>query len=559
MVTIFNGSNGPKAVYLAFGLFFSLFSHAQQGAQVNGNFSMDAQYYREDSIIGAEVPAERAGINAWGNIIYRNGDFSAGVRFESYEPPLLGYPAGQTYQGSGIGYRYVTYTKNDLEVTMGNFYEQFGTGLVFRSYEERYLGVDNAMDGARLKYSPMRGVYLKGVVGRQRFSFEGATINGDGIVRGFDAEVSLNELLDSSRTDAKFNWILGGSFVSRFQADRDPVFNLPENVGLYGARINATSLKWNLYAEYAHKINDPNASNGGIYKDGEALMLNATYSVKGLGVSAGIHTYDNMFFQSDRGAPSPFDVNINFLSPLAKQHTYNLAATLYPYATQPNGEFSYQGEVFYKIKKGSKLGGKYGTKLTLNYSAAYSLDTTQIAADTLQRVGYETNALFSPGDRQYFGDFNIELRKKFSKKTEVAVTYFNLIYDIEQIQGKAGKPVIMANLFVVDALYKFNSKNSLRTEVQYLQTEQDLGNWATVLAELTFSPHWFVAALDQYNFGKDGSGELHYPYGSVGYVRGGNRFAVSYGRQRAGIFCVGGVCRNVPASNGFSLSVTSTF
>jgi hypothetical protein len=45
----------------------------------------------------------------------------------------------------------------------------------------------------------------------------------------------------------------------------------------------------------------------------------------------------------------------------------------------------------------------------------------------------------------------------------------------------------------------------------------------------------------------------------VGYIRGGNRFTVNYGRQRAGIFCVGGVCRQVPASNGLSISVTSTF
>lgn len=545
-------------MYITFGLFLSISVNAQNGAQINGNFSVDAQYYQEDSIIGAEVPNERMGMNAWGNVNYRNGDFAAGIRFESYEPPLLGYPAGQTYQGSGIGYRFARYTKNDLEVTVGNFYEQFGSGLVFRSYEERYLGVDNAMDGARLKFMPIKGVYLKGFAGRQRFGFENGVTKGEGILRGFDAEFSMNEILDSARADAKFNWIIGGSFVSKYQEDRDPIFNYPQNVGIYGGRINATSEKWNIYTEYAHKVNDPNASNGNIFKDGEALLLNATYSVRGLGISAGVHSFDNMFFQGDRGAPSPFDLNVNFLPPLSKQHTYNLAATLYPYATQPNGEFAYQAEVFYKIKKDSKLGGKYGTKLTFNYSTAYSLDTVQIATDTLQRDGYRTS-FFSPGDRQYFGDFNVEIRKKFSKKTELALTYFNLVYDIEQIQGKAGKPAVEAQLFVLEGLYKYTTRNSIRTEVQFLLTDQDQGNWATVLAELTFSPHWFVAALDQYNFAKDDSDGLHYPFGSVGYVRGGNRFAVSYGRQRAGIFCVGGVCRNVPAANGLSLSVTSTF
>ena len=184
-------------------------------------------------------------------------------------------------------------------------------------------------------------------------------VKGVGIVRGIDAEVSLSELLDSAWTSAN-NLIIGGSFVSKYQEDRDPLLDLPENVAAGAVRANFTSPKWNVYAEYAYKVNDPNGRNGFVYKNGQALHLNATYSVKGLGITAGAHSIDNMFYQSDRSSPTPFDLNINFLPPLTKQHTYNLPATLYPYATQPNGEVSGQGEVFYKWKKGSNLGGKYG-------------------------------------------------------------------------------------------------------------------------------------------------------------------------------------------------------
>ena len=125
---------------------------------------------------------------------------------------------------------------------------------------------------------------------------------------------------------------------------------------------------------------------------------------------------------------------------------------------------------------------------------------------------------------------------------------------------------MFANIHIVEGQYKFTDKNSVRFEVQHLDTRQDLGNWATLLAEFTFSPHWFVAVMDQFNYVTTGNefkgsapNRLHYPFGSVGYIRGGNRFTVSYGRQRAGIFCVGGVCRNVPAANGLTVSVTSTF
>jgi hypothetical protein len=288
-------------------------------------------------------------------------------------------------------------------------------------------------------------------------------------------------------------------------------------------------------------------------------MANATYSVRGLGISAGAHIFDNMVFQSDRGAPTLFDLNINYLPTLAKQHTYNLPATLYPYATQPNGEVAYQGEVFYKFKRGSKLGGKYGTKISANWSGAWSLDTTRLANDTIHLQGYSTN-FFSMGDRQYFSDFNVELRKKLSANWELALTYLNLVYDIETVQGKAGKPVIYADMFILEGLHVISDKTSLRFELQHLATKQDHGNWATALAELTFSPHWFVAAMDQYNYGGSVETEqIHYPIGTFGYIRGGSRFSFSYGRQRAGIFCVGGVCRVVPAANGLTASITTTF
>lgn len=557
----------------AFALFVAFTStvHAQDGGQIHGNFSTDMQYYNEDSAIGAVVPPEKLAANAWANLIYTNGAFEAGGRFESYTPPLAGYPAGIPYSGSGIGFRYARYTLSDLEVTVGNFFEQFGQGLVFRSYEERYLGVDNAMDGVRVKFKPIKGVLLKGFVGEQRLTFANQAIKGPGIIRGIDAEVSLSELLDSSWTSAN-NLIFGGSFVSKYQADRDPQLILPENVGSWALRANYTTPKWNLYSEFAYKINDPNNKNGFIYKDGQALLVNATYSVKGFGASVGAHSFDNMFYQSDRSAATPFDLNINFLPPLTKQHTYNLPATLYPYATQPNGEVSTQGELFYKWRKGTKLGGKYGTKLAVNYSVAYALDTMRLGAadDTTARNGY-TSAFFTPGDRQYFQDFNIEVRKKITDTWELALTYLNVAYDIDIIQGKPGKPTVYADMLILEGLHNFSDKNSVRFELQHLSTRQDQGNWATALAEFTFSPHWFVAVMDQFNyvtfndtFLQDGKTEvkperIHYPIGAMGYIRGGNRFQVNYGRQRAGIFCVGGVCRQVPAANGLTLSITSTF
>ena len=90
--------------------------------------------------------------------------------------------------------------------------------------------------------------------------------------------------------------------------------------------------------------------------------------------------------------------------------------------------------------------------------------------------------------------------------------------------------------------------------------KQDKGDWATVLAEYTVSPHWFFSVLDQYNFGNPSADQrVHYLYGTVGHIEGAHRLSVGYGKRREGIFCVGGVCRAVPASNGVEITFTSSF
>jgi hypothetical protein len=102
--------------------------------------------------------------------------------------------------------------------------------------------------------------------------------------------------------------------------------------------------------------------------------------------------------------------------------------------------------------------------------------------------------------------------------------------------------------------------HSLRGEVQGLWTKQDKGNWVAGLLEFTISPKWFFSIQDQWNYGNDDPNQrLHYYLLSAGFTHNTSRIAVSYGRQREGILCVGGVCRYVPAASGITLTITSSF
>ena len=543
-------------------------------SSISGNVGILWQSYAEDTLIGAVVPPSKTGYNAFANLLYNQGNVSAGLRYESYLNAVLGFPG--RFKGSGIGYRFGRYADADrgIDVTIGNFYDQFGSGLVLRAYEERNLGIDNALDGFRLILKPIQGVQTKFIYGKQRFDFEDGLVNGPGVIRAVDGEADLNAMLPSWE-ERPLKISLGASFVSKFQPGSSfnvdsLVLAMPQNVGSWSYRVNAIRKGWTASAEYAGKINDPSADNGFTFREGEAFLATLGYSQKGLGVLVTAKMVDNMSFRSDRDLRL-FDLPINYIPAVTQQHTYNLAATLYPYATVITGETSASAEVFYTIPKGSKLGGKYGTKLSASFAAANSLDTTHYDSRDVESViyGYERNS-WGPGEELFVRDFNVSASRKINKKWKAKYSFFHFDFNTLTTPVTTDyKGIVNANIHVLETQWKVKPRQSLRTEFQGLWVGededhpgqlQDKGHWATVLAEYTWSPHWFASVLDQYNFGNnDPDKRIHYVYASAGYINGPHRLSLGYGKRREGIFCIGGVCRAVPASNGFEISFTSRF
>lgn len=540
-----------------------------------GNMETTFQYLNEDSLIGATQPPSKGLMNTYMNVFYTHGNFKAGMRFESYLPRIQGYP--NNFDGTGIGMRYVGYANDFIDVTLGSFYEQFGTGLSLRIYEDRALGYDNMLDGVKVKITPAKGVLVKGVYGYQRLSFSGGRLNySSGIVRGIDGEIHLNETF-AKLADKKLDVTLGGSFVSKYQEDDNPVLILPENVATYGGRLKLRYAGFTLEGEYVTKGQDPSADNANIYNLGHATVINAGYSQKGLGILLSAKSVDNMSYRSDRNQQLQ-NVLINYLPSLNKTHTYNLVSSLYPYATQPVGEIAFQAEVLYTLKKGSKLGGKYGTSINANYSTAFRpmRHTSGIDPMDSSGVAYSTTP-FDLSDSLLWRDFNVNISRKFTKNFNMIVSYFNIVLNNDIATVTKVKGNIYTHTWVVEAGYKFKNKSSIRVEGQYMLvnrvdslenrvpysdangTPTDYGDWITGVVEYTINSNWFVSVMNQYNLGSSTHGSEHHPYLTIGYVRDATRVTASYGRQRAGMFCVGGVCRPVPASNGLTLSITHSF
>ncbi len=539
-------------VFLLFALLYCV-SGQENNSNIRGDFQSDFQIYQPDSAIGAPDVPEKMLFNGYLNLIYSKEKFSAGVRFESYQNALLGYDP--RYKGNGIASRWAAYKHKDFEVTVGNFYEQFGGGMILRSYEDRSLGIDNSIDGIKIHYSPYKGILLKGVVGQHRYFFD----KGVGIVRGSDLEMALNEIIEKWE-DSDLRIILGSGFVSKYQQDRDPIYVLPENVAAFASRVQIVHKNKRLFAEYAHKINDPSSVNNMIYKDGSALYINGSYSTKGFSTFLALKRIDNMDFRSDRTATGNV-LQINYLPALSVPHVYTLPG-FYPYATQTLGEAGLQGRIAYKIPKDTKLGGKYGTDVAFEFSRIHDINKTQIN-DTIPigksgTLGYTSN-FFKLGDELFFQDISLSIGRKVSKKLRIHLEGVHLIYNVDIIEGHEGG-MVYAHVEILDLTYKLKSTKTIKAELQHMTTKQDDGNWAMGLIEYSIAPKWSLGLSSLYNYGNENKDKRnHYFVGSISYAHNASRLAISYGKQREGILCVGGVCRYVPASNGVTISLNTNF
>ena len=107
----------------------------------------------------------KMGFNTYANLNYTKGNFSAGLRYEGYMNAMPGYD--DRYDGVGIPFRFINYRNDNLEITVGNFYEQFGSGLLLRSWEERQLGINSALKGIRVKFTPLEYLNITAVYGNQ--------------------------------------------------------------------------------------------------------------------------------------------------------------------------------------------------------------------------------------------------------------------------------------------------------------------------------------------------------------------------------------------------------
>jgi hypothetical protein len=488
--------------------------------------------------------------------------WSAGLQVESYEKnALLNY--NPKYKGTNVATYFVNYKDKTFDLTAGYFYEQFGSGLILRSWEDRALGINNALRGVRAIIRPTQYLTFTTLYGQQRTGFDVSEAK----IHGFNTEVDFGALLKFEKSQ-----LSGGlSFVGRDEKTTivNPDFDDMTNAISY--RLNFSHNSFYISSELDTKSRDGVLSDANnnlsskLVKTGNAFLLNMGYTKKGLGIDATFRRMQNMAFFSQRIPENGLiynDVLMNFTPGLTKQQHLN-TANIYVYQAQSKvdftsnevmkaGEIGGQIDVFYDAKKGSMLGGKYGTKFSFNSARWYNLDGNYLFAPS----NYDTK-LFSGSDK-YYVDYNLEITKRFSPKMISGFTYINQFYNANFLAGYLAE--VNTHILGLETTYSFTKSRSVRGVFDHMWADADRKNWASATLEYNANSKMSFYVSDLYNYGNDAKkSRTHYYNVGGSYRRGSSRIALNYGRQRGGLVCVGGVCRIVPESTGVSLSLNTSF
>ncbi len=464
------------------------------------------------------------------------------MRLEGYFPPLLGYPSN--LEGKGLVNRFVNYQSKKISATVGSFYEQFGSGMLLRLQQQRFLGMDTSLDGFQLKVNPTKNYALKLIGGKQRLGFKHA----DGIVVGIDNEFRF------SKDSAARQWSGGLSFVNKNEPYSGILKTVNANVWAIGGRLNFQQNSFSFSTEYVSKSPDASPANHYITHRGSGLFLTSNLDFTNLSLSLNLKRIDNFDFRSQR-SESLNNALLSYIPATTKQHAYRLL-TLYPYASQVLGEVGGQMDIVYSFKNKAIL--------SVNFAALNALNKKETNTDE----GYKSSFL-EIGKEKYYRDFNIDFEKKWSKRFKSNLVFVYLNYNKGQILGTR-QEMVKSYTVIFDGTYKLLKKKALRLELQHLATKQDVGNWAMSLIEYSVSPKYFFYISDEINYHQatlrnfDFEKVRHFPNIGTAFnynraALGSYRLSLAYGRQREGLLCVGGICRLTPAYTGFSASLTSSF
>lgn len=421
------------------------------------------------------------GSNNYLKLDYVKGRLSMGTQLEWYPMPLSGFP--KNLKGFGVPIKYFSWTDDVWGVTVGDFYEQLGNGLILRSWEDRNLGWNNSIGGVLSSFRTLKDLFvIKAFWGVPRKGlwygdYQVGGLSATFFWKGITIEGNVANRIDHG------HHMMSWSVVPSFS-------------------FGGFSVK----GEYAH------------VGEGNAEIIEANFAARRFSSSLTLRRLERM----------DDSYNMNYLPALCQEQSYILAS-LNPYTTFASGEAGFVADAYYSLKT---------WKFHVNGSMIYALPKALNNYDVF---------------RLCYRDINIDVEKRWSNRLKTIA--FVSIQENSPSHGER-KSTDAQNVFVLDALYRVNHTLSLRCQVQYLYSQELTRDWMAALLELGIAPKWSFHASDMYNHGDT---KEHYYEAGLSYTLSSFRLTLSYGHQRAGFICSGGVCRWQPEYTGGLLCLNYQF
>jgi len=454
----------------------------------------------------------------WLNLDYRSGIFSAGFRFDAFQPndPDPSISRGKD-RYAGIDYKYISARlgkgKKKIIITAGNFYSLFGRGIILKSYEDRSIRVDNNLLGIKVngQYKNLEFTLLSG-------SAENSLAQRKDILHAGDLTYKFGSILT-----------LGSSYALNL-----PAGNSEANTSVFSLRAIPHFRNMDLYLEYGLKLNEDIRKKYFENKEdfvGKSFYANLNYFFKNLSFSGEYKYYDNFAFTSADGS-----ITYNTPPSLRKDYSFTLlnrnASTF-----DPNNEQGFQIEINYAPDDYTSFQANYGLTRTLPPSSYYKrIFTSNIPA------------------QKQFEEFFIQGEHEWEDKLYLMLA---LGINTEAVSSTKNFAPVGEIRYYLDAI------NTLRLSLEHQQTHNTYTDEKyfndVAMLEFQHAPNLTISLMSEMQTTEPEKGKRvrrFWNFIQLAYKLGEQTdVSILIGSRHAGHICLGGVCRYEPEFNGIELKM----
>ncbi len=491
-----------------------------------------------------EVPKQY--FEDWIDLEASKGNFTAGLRFEAADS------SSHNESIKEVTKLYFNYSNNGINVTAGDFYGSFGRGLVFGLKESKADFFDSKITGGKFEYcGELFG--LKALGGKSYFKYindfdpAAQTVDEmDNSIVGGEISIPVSSYMnfDELSVNIGLSYLyLKSDYADELQYLYDEMFIEETNIGGFSTEIIWSD--WEFFNEYAVKVTERTPD-----QTGWANYTSVSYAVKGF--SAGVEYKDYYKYGANPNDPGSGFTPYQNAPELTIVHSSHLLNT-HPHEVNPNDEI------------GLKLNAVWQMNEQLDISGIFAVSSKHNEDNIMPEFGEE----YLPYKDAWIGSNFVQENYAITAGAGYFIdTPINKGLNQQIIPGEENNPdAYYDERLTVMGECSFNidseSKIAVCGEYQKVTNEylDEDYNDIYASAEYSYSPYGYISVsmIKTTEEVAEDAPDMWLGLETGINIMDNHKLELFYGRERAGVKCSGGTCRQVPEFDGFRMTLVSEF